>query len=62
MQNCNSLGCLALEISAFQNEACHGFRAGASVHKLFVGGVHDIVAAYVGIFLYQSMQVSNYEC
>ena len=42
MQNFNSLGCLVLEISAFQYEACHGFRAGASVHKLFVGGVHPI--------------------
>ena len=40
MQTFNSLGCLVLEISAFQHEACHGFRAGASVHKLFVGGVH----------------------
>ena len=40
MQNFNSLGCLVLEISAFQYEACHGFRAGASVHKLFVGGVY----------------------
>ena len=41
MQNFNSLGCLVLEISAFQYEACHGFRAGASVHKIFVGGVQD---------------------
>ena len=41
MQNFNSLGCLVLEISAFQYEARHGFRAGASVHKLFVGGVCD---------------------
>ena len=40
MQNFNSLGSLVLEISAFQYEACHGFRAGASVHKLFVGGVY----------------------
>ena len=40
MQNFNSLGCLVLEVSTFQYEACHGFRAGASVHKLFVGGVH----------------------
>ena len=40
MQNFNSLGCLVLEISAFQYEACHGFCAGASVHKLFVGGVY----------------------
>ena len=39
MQNFNSLGCLVLEISAYQCEACHGFRAGASVHKLYVGGV-----------------------
>ena len=39
MQNFNSLECLVLEISAFQYEACHGFRAGASVHKLVVGGV-----------------------
>ena len=39
MQNFNSLGCLVLEISTFKYEACHGFRAGASVHKLFVGGV-----------------------
>ena len=39
MQNFNSLGCLVLEISAFQYEACNGLRAGASVHKLFVGGV-----------------------
>ena len=42
MQNFNSLGCLVLEIAAFQYEACHGFRAGASVHKLFVGGVYVI--------------------
>ena len=27
-------------MSAFQYEACHGFHAGASVHKLFVGGVY----------------------
>ena len=40
MQNFNSLGCLVLEISAFQYDAYHGFRVGASVHKLFVGGVH----------------------
>ena len=39
MQNFNSLRCLVFEISAFQYEARHGFRAGASVHKLFVGGV-----------------------
>ena len=39
MQNFNSLGCLVLEISAVQCEACHGFGAEASVHKLFVGGV-----------------------
>ena len=42
MQNFNSLGCLVLEISAFQYEACHRFRAGASVHKLFVGGVYSV--------------------
>ena len=41
MQNFNSLGCLVLEISAFQYEACHGFRAGTSVHKLFVGRVYS---------------------
>ena len=40
MQNFNSLGSLVLEISTFQHEACHRFRAGASVHKLFVGGVY----------------------
>ena len=39
MRNFNSLGCLVLEISTYQYEACHGFRFGASVHKLFVGGV-----------------------
>ena len=38
-QNFNSLRCSVLEISAVQFGACHGFRAGASVHKLFVGGV-----------------------
>ena len=31
---------MVLEISAFQYEACHRFRASASVHKLFVGGVY----------------------
>ena len=41
MQNFISLGCLVLETSAFQYKACHGFRAGASVHKLFVGGVYS---------------------
>ena len=45
MQNFNSLGCLVLEISTFKYEACHGFRAGASVHKLFVGGVYDQISA-----------------
>ena len=30
---------MVIEISAFQYEACDGFRAGDSVHKLFVGGV-----------------------
>ena len=39
IQHFNSLRCLLLEISAFQYEACHGFRAGASDHNLFVGGV-----------------------
>ena len=39
LQNFNSLGSVVLEIPAFQYEACHGFRAGAGVHKLFVGGV-----------------------
>ena len=43
MQNFNSLGCLVLEISAFQYEACNGLRAGASVHKLFVGGVYSVL-------------------
>ena len=38
-QNFNSLRYSVLEISAVQFGACHGFRAGASVHKLFVGGV-----------------------
>ena len=38
-QNFNSLRCSVLKISAFQFGACHGFRAGASVHILFVGGV-----------------------
>ena len=47
MQNFNSLGCLVLEISAFQYEACHGFRAGAGVHKLFVGGDIDSVLYHV---------------
>ena len=53
MQNCNSLGSLVLEISAFQYEACHGFRAGASVHKLFVGGVYgwkDITKYFRGYY------------
>ena len=45
MQNFISLGYLVLEISAFQYEGCHGFRAGASVHKLFVGGVYQRRAA-----------------
>ena len=49
MQNFNSLGSLVLEISAFQYEACHGFRAGASVHKLFVGGVYVCVCVFVRI-------------
>ena len=43
IQNFNILRCLVLEISAFQYEACHGFRAGATVHKLFVGGVWHII-------------------
>ena len=51
MQNFNSLGCLVLEISAFQYDAYHGFRVGASVHKLFVGGVcsviHDVSVFYM---------------
>ena len=37
MQNFNSLGYSVLEISVFQYEACHGFRAGGSVHKIFCG-------------------------
>ena len=41
MQNFNGLGCLVLELSGFQGKACDGFRAGASVHKLFVGGVYE---------------------
>ena len=47
MQNFISLGCLVLDISTFQYEACQRFRAGASVHKLFVGGVHakNIISA-----------------
>ena len=30
------------DISAFQYEACHGFRVGASVHNFFMGGVYAI--------------------
>ena len=52
MQNFNSLGCLVLEISAFQYEACHGFRAGASIHKLFVGGVYIYIYVYVYVYIY----------
>ena len=44
IQNFNSLRCLVLEISAFQYEACHRIRTGASVHELFVGGVYSIEA------------------
>ena len=43
MHNSNSPWCLVLEISVFQYEARHGFRVGASVHKLFVGGVNMCV-------------------
>ena len=40
IENFNSLRCLVLEISAFQYEACHGFRACDSVHKLFLWAVY----------------------
>ena len=47
LQNFNSLRCLVLGISAFQYEACHGCCAGASVHKLFVGGVYQSVCKHL---------------
>ena len=63
MKNFNSLGCLVLEISAFQYEACHGFRAGASVHKLFVGGVkkwmHVDVCVWVCVYTWVYLGFSN---
>ena len=54
MQNFKSLRCLVLEISAFQYEVCHRFRAGAGVHKLFVGGVCEALLsarAYAQVWL-----------
>ena len=39
IQNFSSLRCLFLEKLSFEFDDYRGFRAGAGVHKLFVGGV-----------------------
>ena len=51
MQNFNRLGFVVLEIPAFQYEAYHRFRAGAGVHKLFVGGVFVIKFCFLQLLL-----------
>ena len=59
VQNFKSLWCLVLEISTFHYEARHGFRAGASVHKLFVGGVYRL-RKYPSSWIYAGFPRSLY--